>query len=332
MAVNINSAASLPIISLAEHNTVNSLAKALYDSCTKEGFIYVCDHGIPQEVIDQAFAISADYFIHARPEDKVDLKTNLGYTAIHSRQESLDSTRPSSGDLKEFFHVADNHWRVKNRESPQELPEALEPSRKALDDFIGQINCLADRILRGLSVALKLKPDFLTNQHKGELNRLRMLHYPPVNVEQNGLDSDSNEIRAGAHTDYGSITILFQHIVSGLQVHRNGSWIDVVPRKGCVVINIGDALEFWSGGLFKSTLHRVVMPRSQAETASRYSIAYFVHADNASVLEPFTDGIDEDALDEIIARKGLPRGTRMITGGDYVQARLAATYGMKVMA
>lgn len=72
---------------------------------------------------------------------------------------SLDSTRPSSGDLKEFFHVADNHWRVKNGESPQELPEALEPSRKALDDFIGQINCLADRILRGLSVALKVCPD-----------------------------------------------------------------------------------------------------------------------------------------------------------------------------
>lgn len=96
-----------------------------------------------------------------------------------------------------------------------------------------------------------------------------MLHYPPVEVEQNGINSDrqaypfwsarlqtdkifcSNEIRAGAHTDYGSITILFQHIVSGLQVHRNGSWIDVAPRKGCVVINIGDALEFWSGGLFK---------------------------------------------------------------------------------
>lgn len=48
---------------------------------------------------------------------------------------------------------------MKNGESPQELPEALEPSRKALDDFIGQINCLADRILRGLSVALKVCPD-----------------------------------------------------------------------------------------------------------------------------------------------------------------------------
>lgn len=77
---------------------------------------------------------------------------------------SLDSTRPSSGDLKEFFHVADNHWRVRNGESPQELPEALESSRKALDDFIEQINGLADRILRGLSVALKVRPDLSDDQ------------------------------------------------------------------------------------------------------------------------------------------------------------------------
>lgn len=82
MTVTINPAASLPIISLAEHNSVDSLARALYDSCTQEGFIYVCDHEIQQDLIDQAFTISANYFTHARPEDKVDLKTNLGYTAV----------------------------------------------------------------------------------------------------------------------------------------------------------------------------------------------------------------------------------------------------------
>lgn len=81
----------------------------------------------------------------------------------------------------------------------------------------------------------------------------------------------SPDIRAGAHTDYGSITCLFQHHVSGLQVLRDDVWLDVAPQQGCLVINIGDALEFWSGGRFKSTLHRVVMPRNQSETASRYS-------------------------------------------------------------
>jgi isopenicillin N synthase-like dioxygenase len=65
------------------------------------------------------------------------------------------------------------------------------------------------------------------------------------------MPSRSPDIRAGAHTDYGSITVLFQHHISGLQVSRAGAWIDVPPREGCLVINVGDALEFWSGGLFK---------------------------------------------------------------------------------
>ena len=76
---------SLPIISVAEHKSIDSLAKALYDSCTEEGFIYVCDHGIPQEAIDNVFAISAGYF-DAKLEDKVnlsvDIKDNTGYTAM----------------------------------------------------------------------------------------------------------------------------------------------------------------------------------------------------------------------------------------------------------
>lgn len=155
---------------------------------------------------------------------------------------------------------------------------------------------------------------------------MRMLHYPPVPSNHTDLDPNQADIRAGAHTDYGSITILFQHLVSGLQVRRNGAWVDVPTRQGCVVINIGDALEFWSGALFKSTLHRVVMPRSEAELASRYSIAYFVHPDNDSVLDPVMDGADEAVLEDIIVSKGLPAGTRRISGGDYVQHRLKVTY------
>lgn len=108
---------------------------------------------------------------------------------------------------------------------------------------------------------------------------------------------------------------------------RGDTWLDVPPQEGCLVINIGDALEFWSAGLFKSTLHRVVMPRVQAETASRFTIAYFVHADTDSVLEPFVqDNGNEALLEQINRRKGLPVGTRRITGGDYVKARLHATY------
>jgi isopenicillin N synthase-like dioxygenase len=73
---------SLPVISLSEHKTLESLAIALYSACTGEGFLYVSGHGIPQATIDEAFGVAQDYFLHARPEDKVDLKENTGYTAV----------------------------------------------------------------------------------------------------------------------------------------------------------------------------------------------------------------------------------------------------------
>ena len=125
----------------------------------------------------------------------------------------------------------------------------------------------------------------------------------------------SPDIRAGAHTDYGSITLLFQHRVSGLQVRRGDDWIDVPPRSGCLVINIGDALEFWSGGRFKvgearSKATRALIPvdpapRRHAAGAGgdiveilyvdkrvvrlTPAIAYFVHPDTDSILDPFVD-------------------------------------------
>lgn len=72
----------LPVISLASHVDISSLATELGRSCREEGFIYLADHGISQELIDKAFDISKRYFAHAQPEDKVDLTANTGYTAV----------------------------------------------------------------------------------------------------------------------------------------------------------------------------------------------------------------------------------------------------------
>lgn len=73
---------SLPVISLSDHKDIHDLSKALGDSCTKDGFLYVYSHGIPQDLIDLAFEVAGDYFANAQPGDKVDLQENLGYTAV----------------------------------------------------------------------------------------------------------------------------------------------------------------------------------------------------------------------------------------------------------
>ena len=173
--------------------------------------------------------------------------------------------------------------------------------------------------------------------------------------------SYSLDIRAGAHTDYGSITILHQSRISGLQVQRGNQWVDVPPISGAVVVNIGDALEFWSGGRLRSTKHRVVMPRNEQEAVSRFcgcrplsvllrspiffevsmalvlfaAIAFFVHPEDDTVFEPLNSAASPRTVDEesefegILSRKGLAPGTRRITSGDYLRQRIASTYAPK---
>lgn len=89
------------------------------------------------------------------------------------------------------------------------------------------------------------------------------------------------DIRASQHSDYGSITLLATESVGGLQVQsrETGEWEDVQHLPGAFIVNIADALEFWSGGILNSTTHRVVMPRNQKEAVSRFSIAFFVQPD-----------------------------------------------------
>ena len=86
------------------------------------------------------------------------------------------------------------------------------------------------------------------------------------------------------------MTLLTTEGVGGLQVRQvDGTWADVQHSPGAIIVNIADALEFWTGGKLKSTLHRVVLPRSAMEAASRYSMAFFVQPDFDTALQVFTD-------------------------------------------
>ncbi|KAN0062494.1 hypothetical protein ACQY0O_005025 [Thecaphora frezii] len=162
---------------------------------------------------------------------------------------------------------------------------------------------------------------------------------------------------ADRESNTGSVTLLFQKDVGGLQVEqRQGEWIDVEPKAGCLVVNVADAIEFWTAGMFRSTLHRVVLPRSEAEAVSRYSMAYFCQPDEHCVLQPLSISHDlrrqvgdkamsREEIEARLKRKGIdldkkkegggggegegPEGylerVRM-TGGEYLRRRLRATY------
>ena len=134
---------------------------------------------------------------------------------------------------------------------------------------------LTDALLRGFALALELPEGYFTGFYKKPLTQINLLHYPPrppqTGVRQFGLRP---------HSDTTAFTILVQDNVGGLQVERNGDWIEVPPIAGTYVINIGDMMARWTNDRFASTPHRVIN-RSGAE---RYSVPYFAIPDFDAVV------------------------------------------------
>ncbi|KAK0525308.1 hypothetical protein OC835_005452 [Tilletia horrida] len=346
--------APLPVISLSRLQEGSAAERsALRTALTEHGFFYLGEHGISPALIDAVFELQADFF--SRPDEEkaigIDRATNLGWTPI--QQERLDEGRTgSNGDLKESFYIGDGI--VSNGDHHQTLPPSLEQARTQLEALWNEARRVVLQLLDGFASVVGVEPGFFAPHHTGGLDRLRMIHYPPAPATAQSEDGD---IRASQHSDYGSCTLLFQKDVGGLQVKlRSASlsavgqdadtWIDVPPRPGLLVCNVADAMEFWTGGQLRSTIHRVRMPQDESEAGqSRYSIAFFAQPDEHTSLDPALllsgqRGEEEESsaaarlaeqravLAQLLRAKSIPLSAegKPPTGGEYLSARLRATY------
>jgi isopenicillin N synthase-like dioxygenase len=165
-------------------------------------------------------------------------------------------------------------------------------------------------LLRILAAALELPADYFITRHNGENVTLRFLHYPANLQAKSGA-----QLGAGAHTDYGSITLLFQDDVGGLELRgANGDWHLAPPVPEAAVINTGDLMERWTNGRFRSTQHRV---RPVTGNRDRYSIALFVDPDSA---------VEVECIESCTSPQNPPRYPR-ITAGEHLRQKIAATHG-----
>ncbi len=129
---------------------------------------------------------------------------------------------------------------------------------------------LAERIMSAFAEALGLNSTYFDPYIGQPISALWALNYPATE----GLPEVAQQ-RAGAHSDYGSLTILLPEIgTSGLQIEQNRIWTDVPAPDGCFVINLGDLMELWTSGRWVSTLHRVVAKSNQPQ---RKSLAFFIN-------------------------------------------------------
>jgi isopenicillin N synthase-like dioxygenase len=167
----------------------------------------------------------------------------------------------------------------------------------------------AHALLALLAESLNLPSDYFTPRHQGENVTLRFLHYPA-----NLPSQSSTQLGAGEHTDYGSLTLLFQQEVGGLEVRdRTGQWHLAPPFPNAIVINTGDLMERWTNGRFRSTVHRV---RQIVGERDRYSIALFVDPDSA---------VEVACIPSCLEPGASPRYP-IITAGEHLRQKIEATH------
>ncbi|GAB7339230.1 hypothetical protein MBLNU457_5887t1 [Dothideomycetes sp. NU457] len=318
--------AQIPILDISPSNP--HAASSLLSAFRTHGFAYISAFSstIPSSTTSSLFSLSASFFSSPLSiKSQCPITNNHGYSGL--RNESLDPSRGRSGDVKESFNLGD-------RLDAQDLCGILEQRRGELVAFQSDCQRLCARILEVLEVALGVREGWFRERHHGGGETgsvLRLLHYPPLERDGGGEGEDGEDVRAGAHSDYGSVTLLFQQMGQpGLQVRgADGEWEDVeVDPAGKgevpVLVNIGDLLSYWTGGLLRSTVHRVVFPRGT--TGDRYSVAYFCHPLNQVELEP----VPSEMVREFASENGeVDGGGRTLTAKDHLLSRLEATYGKK---
>jgi isopenicillin N synthase-like dioxygenase len=185
-----------------------------------------------------------------------------GYEAMQS-QKLEKGTNP---DMKEGFYCGqEGHVFTGTKFGENQWPE--DPIYKEV--FMGYYNAvytLSTQLFAILAESLSLPKTFFSEFLDREVSLARFLHYPPTPVT-------GNTRGVGAHTDFGAMTLLWQDNVGGLQIFHPQvkEWIDVDPIPGAYVVNLGDMMQLWTGGMYRSTLHRVV----NSSGRERYSIAFF---------------------------------------------------------
>ncbi|XP_065857648.1 2-oxoglutarate-Fe(II) type oxidoreductase hxnY-like isoform X2 [Euphorbia lathyris] len=249
-----------------------STANLIRQACTECGCFYIVNHGVEEELVARVLKQSKQFF--SLPLDhkmKLLNEGHMSYTPLCT--ENLD---PYPGDLKESFYLGNPE-----QTSPIQWPsEELLPSwRPTMEAYISKALSAGSRLISLISLALNLDEDYF--EKIGAMNAyIRFLRYP-------GELGHSKEERFGvkAHSDYGMITLLVTDGVLGLQVCKEQFkepqiWEDVLPLRGAFFVNIGDMIERWTNGMFKSALHRVMLTGQE-----RYSLAFFVDPNPNSIVE-----------------------------------------------
>jgi isopenicillin N synthase-like dioxygenase len=279
----VTTPAALPVVDVSAFATGadpgpdgDAVAAELDGILRETGFFLIRGHGVGAAAKAAMMAAMADFFALPVAEKQriaiAQSPCHRGYVGIAT--EASDET--AAADLKESLDTGGEHGPDHPEVragvpmfGPNQFPD--DPAfRAAWEDYRAEVVEAAQRVQRAMARALGLADDHLLTMAGGEtMYHLRHLHYPP----QDTLAPGPDQLGCGAHTDYGTVTLLADDGIGGLQVmRRDGTWIEVAIPEDLLVVNIGDLMAIWTNDRWVSNPHRVVNP---AHT-DRYSMPLFV--------------------------------------------------------
>lgn len=282
---------TIPILDLGPYlagapGADSRLARELRQACEQIGFYFIVNHGVPQGLIDRAFAETAQF--HAQPlAEKMKSLINdhmIGYLPVgYSTFRSSTINRNTKHDLNEALFVrrertpddpdvvSGKRWRGLNQ-----WPADLPGFRETMVEYFRTMEALGRRLLPLYALALEMPRDYFLPLFDGAHINLRLSHYPA------DAAAEDNQFGIAPHADAGFLTMLPQSEVPGLEIRTTaGSWLATPSLPGSYLVNTGDTLNRWTNGRFLSTPHRA----SNNSGRARYAMPFFYDPHTDTMIE-----------------------------------------------
>jgi len=280
----------VPVIDIAPFLTggpqeKRAVAAKVRQACEEIGFFTIAGHGVPEPLIEDARRLAFEFFDRPMAEkrqiERPPSKISRGYSWVGDRGLAYSLGEKTAPDLQESFAMgpidpapaaavgtpADAAFFLPNMYPEQ--PAALRPT---FEQLYRAFDRAALTVVRIFAVALDLDEHHFDSKVDRSTSTFRAILYPAQDK-----DPEPGQLRAGAHSDYGTVTLLRgDDVPGGLQVRiRNGEWVDVHPPAGTLVCNIGDLMMRWTNDRWLSNLHRVGNPPREAARSRRLTIVFF---------------------------------------------------------
>jgi isopenicillin N synthase-like dioxygenase len=281
----------IPIIDLSgmygDVSARTALAEEFKKAATTSGFFYIKNHGISEEVIDNAKRQADNFFAQSENAKMLVSRKKSKYYNGYSGRGVTQANKTETPDSRETFGFRYEPQYDPDYKDPAKIPEEIKPfirgegfvweGTQQLSGFKEDVltywkSCLilARRMVRIFALALDLPENYFDSIVTYPGSDCHLNYYRAMTPEQ--IAAAPDEVGLGSHTDLQCFTLLWQDSVGGLQVlSSQGQWLKAPPKPGSIIVNIGDFLMRLSNDRFKSTVHRVY----NHATVDRFSIPFF---------------------------------------------------------